>query len=356
MASQLWYRGIRVEVQNSDIISLFCGAGGLDIGFATAGFTTRVAFDKFDAAVQTMCRNHGDNVGVNADLGTVQIESLIAAIDLRAKGAAPLGVVAGPPCQGFSRSNVTRSDNDVRNDLLDRCVNIIAALRRQYGLAFCVIENVPELLKPRHAERLDRVRATLENAGFQISTLSLEAANYGVPQVRARMMIVGIAKEFNALPLQVSFPPTAIRSVRNAIEHLPEPAFKERGARQQEIPFHKNHWTMRPLSTKFKTGDFNRGRSFRRLAWDLPSPTVAYGNREIHVHPNGTRRLSLFEAMLLQGFPPDYVLCGTLSDQVTQVSNAVPPPMAAAVATMIRGVLDRGSSNSDSSEAVSVAS
>ena len=81
------------------------------------------------------------------------------------------------------------------------------------------------------------------------------------------------------------------------------------------------------------------GRSFRRLKWDQPSPTVAYGHREIHVHPSGRRRLSIYEAMLLQGFPDEFVLEGNLSAQVEQVSNAVPPPLARSLATAIKEAL-----------------
>jgi A/G-specific adenine glycosylase len=92
---------------------------------------------------------------------------------------------------------------------------------------------------------------------------------------------------------------------------------------------------MNPRSTKFKNGIHGDGRSFRRLKWGRPSFTVAYGNREVHVHPNGKRRLSVYEAMRLQGFPEYYLLCGNFSEQITQVSDAVPPPLAAALAESI---------------------
>ena len=71
------------------------------------------------------------------------------------------------------------------------------------------------------------------------------------------------------------------------------------------------------------------------LQWDAPSLTVAYGHREVHIHPGCHRRLSVFEAMRLQGFPDDYELVGTLSAQITQVSEAVPPPLAEAVARAV---------------------
>ena len=100
---------------------------------------------------------------------------------------------------------------------------------------------------------------------------------------------------------------------------------------------------MMPKSHKFFDGSLKEGhtstRSFKTLAWNKPSVTASYGHREVHVHPEGTRRLSVFEAMKIQGFPRDYVLEGTLSAQIDQVSEAVPPPLAEAVAVSIRSAL-----------------
>ena len=130
-------------------------------------------------------------------------------------------------------------------------------------------------------------------------------------------------------------------TVRSAIEHLPEPAYFARGMSKSEIPLHPNHWTMRPRSIRFQSPELMRSdtRSFRRLLWDCASPTLAFGNREISVHPSGHRRISILEAMLLQGFPATHVLQGTLSEQVTQISNAVAPPVARADGLAIRAAL-----------------
>ena len=131
------------------------------------------------------------------------------------------------------------------------------------------------------------------------------------------------------------------KTVRSVIENLPEPQYFSHGLNSELIPFHPNHWTMKPKSARFLAPiDAIKGaRSFIRLGWDKPSRTVAYGHREIHVHPNGHRRLSIYEAMRLQGFPIEYRLTGTLSEQVTQVSNAVPPPVAECIAKSIRELL-----------------
>jgi DNA (cytosine-5)-methyltransferase 1 len=169
----------------------------------------------------------------------------------------------------------------------------------------------------------------------------LDAAGYGVPQKRCRLFIVGVNRfkfpnhKFVIPSAQATIPVT----VRQALEALPAPMFFRKDIKPEDIPLHPNHWAMNPRSKKFTTGNGFNGRSFRKLQWDKPSWTVAYGNREVHVHPTGLRRLSVYEAMILQGFPTDYELRGTLSEQITQISNAVPPALAAAVAREIKNTL-----------------
>ena len=129
------------------------------------------------------------------------------------------------------------------------------------------------------------------------------------------------------------------KTVFDAISNLEEPTWFERGLDMTKNPVHPNHWCMVPKSSRFKDNNLIPGdcsqRSFRTLEWERPSYTVAYGNREVHVHPSGKRRLSVYEAMLLQGYPSDYILKGTMSDQFQQISQAVPPPMAKAIALSI---------------------
>jgi DNA (cytosine-5)-methyltransferase 1 len=95
---------------------------------------------------------------------------------------------------------------------------------------------------------------------------------------------------------------------------------------------------MKPRSSRFSTpaSRWKQTRSFKRTFWSKPSPTIAFGHREIHIHPSCKRRLSIYEAMLLQGFSRRYVLEGNLSEQVEQVSNAVPPPLARSIAASIK--------------------
>lgn len=105
----------------------------------------------------------------------------------------------------------------------------------------------------------------------------------------------------------------------------------------------RSHWCMTPKSKKFFDGSLlpgrSTGRSFKTLSWDKPSHTVSYGHREVHVHPDCNRRISVHEALLLQGFPSDYDLLSSMSDQFSQVGEAVPPPLARGIALGIRKYL-----------------
>jgi DNA (cytosine-5)-methyltransferase 1 len=228
--------------------------------------------------------------------------------------------------------------DDPRALLSKNYASILRELNAKYKLDFFVFENVLGLKQTRHDQQFKHFKRLFSTAGFRIFEAELNAHDFGVPQVRKRLFVVGLNRQ--KYPRKTYLFPTENgmpkQNVRDVIEQLPEPLHFTRGTSATDIPYHPNHWCMVPRSDRFfdgslKEGDL-KGRPFRVLKWDAPSWTVAYGHREVHVHPSGTRRLSVYEAMLLQGFPPDYELCGTLSDQIRLVSDAVPPPLAEALA------------------------
>lgn len=320
----------------TQVLSFFCGAGGLDLGFAEAGFDVVFAADYARAAVETHNANTGKRTARLLDLSAVSAREIQKLVETERPGAMPRGVIGGPPCQGFSRANTQRSKSDPRNDLAKHYAKMISELANVYPLDFFVFENVPELLATENISILRSLKGTLARK-FQIFTACLNAADFGVAQTRQRLFIVGLRKR-EGKRQQFSFPaPTADihATVEDAIAGLPDPIFFDRSLTPELIPFHPNHWTMQPRSPRFGADLVTSGRSLIRLAWHKPSRTVAYGNREIHVHPSGMRRLSIYEAMLLQGFPPTYRLSGNFSEQVTQISNAVPPPVAFAIASAL---------------------
>lgn len=322
------------------IISLFCGAGGLDLGFRREKFKALLALDHSQAAINSFNLNTKSKVGRIADLATITPSQIVALMEEVSPEVPPVGIIGGPPCQGFSRGNVCTIPNDPRNLLPFKYAETLRYLNDKFALKFFVFENVMGLKTPRHRDRFEAIQKEFKGAGFRVFSQTLNASSFGVPQNRPRLFIVGL-NEALFPEVDFMFPKgrTRRKFVRQAIEGLPAPAFFKPGMSVLEIPHHPNHWTMMPKSPKLTTQASSNGRSFRRLIWDEVSPTVAYGNREIHVHPDGGRRLSVHEAMLLQGFPPKYRLWGNFSQQITQVSNAVPPPVAKALAHRIRRTL-----------------
>jgi DNA (cytosine-5)-methyltransferase 1 len=327
------------------IISLFCGCGGLDLGFSREGFETVLAIDINKSAVKTYNFNHGGHTAKVGDLTKLDGKQIYKIIEASHPGICPRGIISGPPCQTFSQSNVYVKQDDIRCALPRRFAQLLGELNQYYHLDFFVFENVRGITFNRHKKEFSGFRLLFEKAGFRLFEGLLDAQYFGVPQKRPRVFVVGINshKYHNAkyhLPLTRK---DHFITVAEAIQGLPEPKYFQRHLKPGDIPLHPNHWTMNPKSRKFYDGSLvegkNGGRSFRVLAWNKPSWTVAYGNREIHIHPSGKRRLSIYEAMLLQGFPKKYQLFGTLSDQVRQVSDAVPPPLAAALARSLRHFL-----------------
>jgi len=324
-----------------ELLSLFCGPGGLDSGFRKAGFATLSATDVDESALSTFEHNHPSADVFRADLLSESVTAIVSRALQRKRGAEAIGVIGGPPCQSFSSSNVHQKALDPRHNLPLHYAGILRRLNVDVGVSFFVFENVLGLLSQKHAARYTEFKRQFEAAGFVITESVLDAQDYGVPQKRPRLFIVGINQKIHK-GMQWT-PPVPHRSrrrtVRDAISGLPKPTFFRRGLTDEDIPFHPNHWCMRPLSKKFGTSDLTPGqawgRSFRTLEWDQPSWAVAYGHREVHVHPSGDRRLSVYEAMLLQSFPRQYQLIGTLSSQIKQVSNAVPPELGAAVGSSI---------------------
>lgn len=327
------------------VVSLFCGPGGFDAGFEQIGFAPVLAIDVDRAACVTFQRNHPNTTVLVRDLADVPRNYVTDRLRELPGNPRPVGVIGGPPCQAFSLGNGHKRHDDPRAKLPRHYARILMELNAEYELDFFVFENVLGLKNRRHFAEFEHFKRLFAKAGFRIFEGELNAADFAVAQVRKRIFIVGLNKE-KYPDIQFSFPAGSKElraTVREKIGDLQAPIFFERGIRPETIPFHPNHWCMQPRSRRFSDGSLRegdiKGRPFRVLHWDEPSWTVAYGHREVHVHPSGKRRLSVYEAMLLQGFPPDYVLHGTLSEQIRMVSDAVAPPVARAVAENIHHLL-----------------
>lgn len=359
------------------LISLFCGPGGFDQGFKDAGFETLLAVDKDHYAVETHRYNHNKAEAMIFDLTQPWAASFIGdQWRVRCRNESPVGIIGGPPCQSFSAGNSHKKKDDPRDDLPLVYANLINMLNIRFKkqIEFFVFENVPAL-KKSHSAKYNEFKRKTEEIGFYTFEEELDAQDFGVGQVRKRVFVVGINKQrhknFRKKTCSFQFPKgsnssISTGSVLSKVMHEAVIANSGLSAEEvKEIAGHWNHWCMEPVSDKFcckiiekeHNGKLYRiaiegtdthpdeapkikcligGKSFKILDSDNPSYTVAYGHREVHIHPRRHRRLSVFEAMLLQGFSERYRLIGNLSNQIKLVSEVVSPPVAYALANSIK--------------------
>lgn len=352
------------------ILSLFCGCGGFDLGFEAAGFEAGLALDVDKVAVATYNFNRSKGAAQVMDATQVMEAEAARVADLsKTTGEqiiqmweerelpAPRGIVGGSPCQTFSGGNVHFDIEDIRHTLPRSYAAILSTLNNRYELDFFVFENVRGITFAKHRETFGEFKVLFEQAGFRLFEGLLDAVHFGVAQNRPRVFVVGInrRKYPNAtftFPETVTHTPAWVGHKIRQLEQKPPLFFCRKKQKEKkltpaaikEATGHPNHWAMQPRSPKFHNGFLKegecKGRSFRVLSWIKPSWTVAYGNREVHVHPSGTRRLSVYEAMLLQDFPANYELLGTLSQQIRQVSDAIPPPVGQALGQAIARFLE----------------
>ncbi len=333
-----------VDARSWPILSLFSGAGGFDYGFRQAGFNPLLAIDINPAAIATYKRNHPNVLVKTMDLSKAAPEDILKLWEDTTGNEKPIGIIGGPPCQGFSSSNVRQTLDDPRHQLLCNYARIISAFATHYETDFFVLENVPGLAANKYRSLLDEFKTVVSNASFKVSDDILDAGTFGIAQHRRRLVAAGINQDRHpGIELMLSEGDCKPLHVGEVIKGFPKPVFCAKDLAKKNIPYHPNHVAMVPRSPKFTDGSLlpgnSQGLSFKVLAWDAPSYTVAYGHNEVHVHPDCLRRLSIYEAMRLQGFPRTYRLEGTFTEQVRLISDAVPPPFAEGIARNIAQTL-----------------
>lgn len=297
------------------IVSLFSGAGGLDLGFIQAGHNIVWANDLYDDAVETYRYNIGQHI-VKEDITKINSTD-IPDCDM---------VIGGFPCQGFSIANLKRHTGDSRNTLYKELLRVITDKKPKYFLA----ENVKGILSLDKGAVFSMILKDFFEAGYNVTYKVLNSADYGVPQKRERVIIVGIRKDF---PYLFEFPKITHSetgygntqrwvSVADALSVFPDPDTPN------NIPNH--------TYSKYKL-NFNGYIGHRPLNPDKPAPTVtARGDNKggvvILPHPNGLRRMTCRELATIQSFPDDFVFRGNNSSIYRQIGNAVPVRMAYRIA------------------------
>ncbi len=358
------------------ILSFFSGAGFLDVGFLRAGGFSipwhNECHAPFADAYEYGVARLGYNTGNDKIQSRGKIENLKASSILKQAfgGEKPpvFGVIGGPPCPDFSCAGKHHGQKGQNGKLTRSFANIILRIRP----TFFLLENVPGLLETKkHRTFLFSLMKKIGGA-YAVDLRVLNALEYGVPQSRRRIFVVGVCLKWISQQSQQEYRHIVARSRKITTLDISE----KRGVKDVAADFSELHWFcwpsprfpdaeiaylwgkrdgapkellvgsqlsainghpnakdfFRAYSTKFKTikeGDTSR-KSFKRLHRYCYSPNAAYGNNEVHLHPTKPRRISVAEALALQSMPKEYCFPSsmTLTDKFKAVSNGVPVLLA----------------------------
>ena len=340
-------------------IDLFSGAGGLSLGLQRAGFDLKLAVDNDKWSGRTYRRNFGDHF-LERDIFALSGDDLLKAAGLSSGGVDLLA--GGPPCQGFSVQR--RGDHaDPRNHLVLEYLRLVVEIRPRFFL----MENVSGLMSQRGKPFLDQVISVASEQGYVVHLQKLDAAEYGVPQFRKRVILVG--ERTNGALGRFEFPlanttQTKYRTVREAIADLPSPPAD--GSPHPEIANHAREARLSavnierlkhippgggredlPLDLQLPCHKNNPGHRhvdvYGRLSWDKPSGTITARfdsfTRGRFAHPVEHRSVTLREGARLQTFPDDFVFEGSREEIAKQIGNAIPPVFAEAICSAILNAL-----------------
>lgn len=290
------------------VVSLFSGAGGLDLGLIRAGNEVLWANDIDANAVATYRKNIGGTI-ICADIKNIKMKDIPDGADV---------VVGGFPCQGFSQANLLRDIDDDRNALYKFFRKVVSAKKPKFFIA----ENVKGILSIGGGMAIKKILNDFSRAGYVLEVHLVNMADYGVPQHRQRVIIIGQRKDLGKtllfrFPAPVrgvknGLPPW--RTIREELERFPDP-----NAPNDIV----NHvYSAYKLAYRDFTGH-------RPTNPDKPSPTIlARGNGGGGVcaipHYNGKRRLTIRESAAVQTFPDDFEFVGAMNSCYRQIGNAVP--------------------------------
>jgi DNA (cytosine-5)-methyltransferase 1 len=321
------------------IVSLFSGAGGLDLGFKQAGFDIVFA-NEYDKDIwATYQFNHPETFLEKRSITAID-ENEIPECD---------GIIGGPPCQSWSEGGARRGIDDKRGQLFFDFIRILKAKQPSFFLA----ENVSGMLAERHKAALDGIKSTFEEAGYDLNFKLLNAADYGIAQDRKRVIFLGFRKDLN---IQYSFPKQSedklsLNDIIRDLESTAVPALnKSKPNAELTIDNHE-----------YMTGDFSSIYMSRNRvrAWDEPSFTIQAGGRHAPIHPNSLkmikvetdkfmfacnkgshRRLSVRECARIQSFPDSFIFKYTdVNHGYKMIGNAVNVDFAKMLAKSIAQAL-----------------
>ncbi|MFB6092516.1 MAG: DNA cytosine methyltransferase [Haloquadratum sp.] len=315
------------------VLDLFCGGGGLSEGFLQAGYDVVAGVDVNEDFLATYEANHEDALAIQADLAETDPADFFAAHPIRKDDVD--AVIGGPPCKGFSIAG-HRDPDDERNYLVGAFIDFVAYVQPD---AF-VMENVPGIKSMEGGDTLRAILEGFERAGYEKPAYeTLNAADYGVPQKRRRVIFRGrrddgvpsYPERTHGPAQQATLSGRRLEPYVTAAEALL--ATDVAGLPNHEKTDHSEEMVKRISAVEPGESLYESyGDSWRRLRRDEPSITIKENHNAPFIHPEEDRVGTVRECAILQSFPDDYVFCGPKSTQLKVVGNAVPPTLAEAIA------------------------
>lgn len=367
-----------------NVIDLFAGVGGLSTGFRKAGFNIVLANEIDESIAKSYEKNHGETVMINDDIKNIlpALNKINKKIDI---------IIGGPPCQGFSMAGARIRENkserfldDPRNYLFRNYFQVVQKIEPK----FFIMENVPGMLSMKDGkiieeiERLFSDSSNFKNGKYYIYKKVLNAADYGVPQERHRLIIIGSKIEFNFEKILEKVRQRMIKNgeivshtIYDAISDLNylssgqgefkqkyrlEPLTQYQKDRRANSEFLYNHVATQhsPKAvdriSRLKQGgrrlDLAEGKQIKsvhsgaygRMCWDELAKTIITRfdtpSSGVYIHPEQNRTLTPREAARIQSFDDDYIFYGNKSSVIKQIGNAVPPMLAYYLANVIKEI------------------
>lgn len=354
---------------NIPILSYFSGGGFLDLGFELEGFDT-IWSNEISVEISKIY-----NSGISSSLGremTITSNESIDSIDISSLKKNVIkkidsklwGIIGGPPCPDFSIGGKNKGKNGERGKLSKTYIDHICKLKP----SFFVFENVKGLIKTKKHQAffLELIKQLQEN-GYAVDEKLLNALDFGIPQDRERIILLGIRKGLyrkifrknysnnnNWFPWPIEKYPNAktayewdkiddLEILKKIPDKLKVGEYILDQEELRELPNSGEYFN--PKSSKFdeiEEGDTSR-KSFKKLHRNKFSPTVAYGNNEVHLHPEQKRRLSVREALRIQTVPDSYVIRGdiSLSTKFKVIGNGVPVMLSREIAKSMKELLNK---------------
>lgn len=334
------------------VIDLFCGIGGFSYGFEiTNKFDVVLGADIWNVALDTFKQNHSKTELINSDIRNLDEgywEKYKHNIDV---------IIAGPPCQGFSMNGQRRKD-DQRNTLFEEVIRVANIIEPKY----IIIENVVGLLSMTNEKGdgiKDLIYSKFHNIGYKVDHKILNAADYGVPQARKRVIFI-ISKEY---PL--NFPKPTLDeneyiTVGNALGNVdpkgnvyfePTTDYQRLMQGRKDIQNHEKRQSnslvtkrmsfipqggnWKDIPSELGSGGGTYSNAYRRLDNTKPSITIKHAAKAMIIHPTEDRILTIREVARLQSFDDDFIFKGSVTDQHQELANAVPPLLGKAIAEEI---------------------